>query len=181
MFYLALACRCMAGVVFAAAAISKVRNVTAYRAFAAWLAGLEVLPAPVRRPAAPVLIAVEVAVTVTVALPPTAPAGLLLAAVTLAIFAVGAAVMIGRDSTESCQCFGASSTPLGPPHVIRNALGCALAVGGAVFAADAGHPAIHPFPVILSAGCGLVLALLLIFTDDIAALFTAPLSKEARP
>lgn len=132
-------------------------------------------------PRRPVLITVEVTVTVTVALPWTATAGLLLAAVTLAVFAVGAEVMIGRGATEPCQCFGASSTPLGLPHVIRNALGCALAGCGAVCAADAGYPAIHPFPVILGTGCGLVLALLLIFTDDIAVLFSAPLSKEARP
>jgi hypothetical protein len=181
MLYLALACRCTAGVVFAVAAISKVRGPAAYRAFAAWLDGLTALPVPVRGWAAPVLIAVEVTVTVTVALPWTATAGLLLAAVTLAAFAVGVAVMIGRGATEPCQCFGASSVPLGPRHVIRNALGCAVAAFGAVGAANAGHPVIHPFPAVFSVGCGFVLALLLIFTDDIAVLFSAPFSKEVRP
>ncbi len=181
MFYLALACRCMTGAVFAVAAFGKLRNAAAYRGFAAWLDTLPVLSARARRRAVPVLVAVEVMVTVAVALPWTAAAGLLLAAVTLAVFAAGALAVTRRGSTEPCQCFGASSAPLGPRHVIRNTLAAAVAAVGAVGAADAGPAASHPLPVMLSVGGGLVLALLLIFIDDIAALFSEPLSREARP
>lgn len=151
MLYLALACRCMTGVVFAVAATGKLRSAAAYCGFAAWLDTLPVLSARARRLAAPVLVAVEVMVIVGVALPWTAAAGLLLAAVTLAVFAAGALAVTRRGSTEPCQCFGASSA------------------------------ASHPLPVMLSVGGGLVLALLLIFIDDIAALFSEPLSREVRP
>lgn len=178
MSYLALACRSLIGVVFVASALSKLRSRAAFGAFVSWLAGLPVLPRRWSRAVAAVMAASEVSVVMLLALPWTATAGLAFAAVMLAAFAAGAFVVTRGEATVPCQCFGPSSAPLSGRHVARDAALCVVAASGA---AGAG-PIAARFPAItLSVGCGLTLALFVIYLDDIAALtLRYPPSRKAR-
>jgi hypothetical protein len=170
--YVALGCRCLAGLVFALSAFSKLRSRPAFRAFAAWLASLPVLPARARRVAAPAMAVTEVTIVVLLALPWTVLAGLLLAAAALAVFAAGTFVAVRRGTREPCQCFGASTSPLGLRHAARDVLVCAAAAVGAVVTADgAGARAAHPVGIALGLIAGSAAALFVLFLDDVAALF----------
>jgi hypothetical protein len=170
MAYLALACRCLTGLVFAVSAFSKLRSRSAFREFTAWLAGLPV-PLARSRPAkvAAAMATAEVAIVVLAALPWTARAALVLAAIVLATFTAGTWLAIARGAGAPCQCFGTSATPLGPRHVMRNALLCAAAVAGAVATGAGGT---RPAGIVLSLMAGLTIAMFAVFLDDLAALFS---------
>lgn len=182
MAYLALACRCLTGLVFAVSAFSKLRSRPAFREFTAWLAGLPV-PLARSRPAAvaAVMAAAEVAIVVLAALPWTARAGLVLAAMVLATFTAGTWLAVARGAGAPCQCFGTSATPLGPRHVIRNALLCGAAVAGAVAAGGGGTRPTGAAGVVLSLMAGLTIAMFVVFLDDLAALFSDGTGAELAP
>lgn len=172
MAYLALTCRCLIGLVFAVSAFSKLRSRSAFSEFASWLSGL---PVPLirghgnRGKAAHTIAAAEVAIVALTALPWTARAGLALAAVVLASFTAGTWLAVARGGGAPCRCFGASVSPLGRRHVVRNALLGAAAVAGAIGAGASGG---HPAGTVISIGTGLTIALFVVFLDDLAALFS---------
>lgn len=184
MAYLGLGCRCVIGLVFLVSAVSKLRSRGAFREFTAWLVSLP-LPVVRRCPGvlAAALAAVEAGIVVLDALPWaawtvwTAPAALILAAVTLAVFTAGTWLAIRRGANQPCQCFGASATPLGRRHVIRDAVLCAIAVTGAL---TAGSVATSGGGIAVSLFAGAVIALLVVFLDDLAALYSAPGEPLAR-
>jgi len=191
MAYLGLGCRCVIGLVFLVSAVSKLRGRAAFREFSAWLASLP-LPAVRRRAGvlATLLAAAEAAIVVLAAVPWTsgttwaawtAPAALSLAALTLAVFTAGTWVAIARGANQPCHCFGASATPLGRRHVIRDAALCLIAAVGAAgtAAATGAAGAAGPIPangegIAVSLFTGAVIALLVVFLDDLAALYSAP-------
>ncbi len=164
--YMALAARLLVGTVFAASAFSKLRSRQAFRTFAAWLEGLPLLSRLGRRAAGPLIAAIEVVIVVTVALPWTALAGLLLSAAVLAIFTAGTFWVVRAGVRTPCRCFGTSGAPLGVRHGLRNALLCAAA---AVGAAGARTASARPAGIAISLGCAIVIALLVLFLDDILA------------
>jgi hypothetical protein len=170
LMYLALACRCAIGVVFLVSVCGKLRSRPAFRAFVSWLA---VLPVPLVRSrpgaAAAVMAAAEALIVILFALPWTVRPGLALAAVVLAAFTVGTWLAVARGTDAPCQCFGASTSPLGRRHVIRDALLGAVAIAGA---AAAGPGGARPATAVLSLGTGLVAAGFVVFLDDLAVLFT---------
>jgi Methylamine utilisation protein MauE len=169
MTYMAVMSRCLIGVVFGVAAVTKLRSGPAFRAFSAWVATLPMLPAGGRSVIAVVVAAVEAVTVLLVALPWTSAAGLAVAAAVLAAFTAGT-FMAARSQAGAvpCQCFGPSSVPLGMPHAARNALLCAAAAAGA---ARVGPVAAHLPGVALSLGIGAAAALPAIFLDDLIALF----------
>lgn len=172
MVYVTLASRCLIGLVFAVSAFTKLRSRQSFGEFAAWLAGLRVLP--VRgRPVAMLLAAAEATIVVLVAVPWTVQAGLALAAATLAVLAAGSYRVVRAGTGASCQCFGASRVPLGFRHVVRNGLLCVVAAAGAAVATGNRMPA-HPAGIVLSLGAGVVVSLFVLFLDDLAALFAGP-------
>jgi uncharacterized membrane protein YphA (DoxX/SURF4 family) len=177
MAYLALACRCLIGLVFAVSAFSKLRNRSAFREFTSWLAGL---PVPLARsrpgPVATAMAVAEVAIVVLSGLPWTAGAAQVLAALVLAVLTTGTWLAVARGAGTPCQCFGVSATPLGLRHVVRNALLCAAAVAGAAAAGAGGG---RPAGLVVSLAIGLTIALFVVFLDDLAALFSG--SGDATP
>lgn len=177
MVYLALACRCAVGVVFGVSVSGKVRGRLAFSTFVSWLAALPV-PLVRRRPGlvAVVMAAAEALIAVLAALPWTARAGLVLAAAVLAVFAAGTWLAVVRGTDAPCQCFGVSASPLGRRHVARDVLLAVMAVAGA---AAAGSGGVRPGGVAASLGAGLVIAVFVVFLDDLAVLFTY--SGEAAP
>jgi hypothetical protein len=122
----------------------------------------------------------EVAVVPLLVLAPLG--GFVLAAVLLGGFAVAIGRALRRGERGPCRCFGASSAPLGPRHVVRSAgLGLVALTGAAVLASgSASVPvlatgsdllrAAHPAGVALAATVAGVLTLLTVVLDDLAAL-----------
>lgn len=168
MVYAALICRTLVGLVFAVSAFSKLRNGTAYREFASWLASVPV-PLARKRAVPPVLAGAEAAIVVLVAVPATAVAGLVLAVLTLAALTAGTAVAVRRGARVTCQCFGPSRTELASHHVLRNGFLLVLAVVGlavvGAFSADAVAP--RPAGIGLSLWAAVALATFVVFLDDV--------------
>lgn len=169
MVYLALACRCAVDAVFLVSVSGKLRSRTAFRAFVSWLAALPV-PLARSRPSAvaAVTAAAEALIVVLVALPWTVRPGMALAAVVLAVFTAGTGMAVARGTDASCQCFGASASPLGWRHTARDALLAVVAIAGA---AAAGSGGARPEEAALSLAAGLIGAAFAVFLDDLAVLF----------
>lgn len=174
MAYLVIGCRFLTGAIFAVSAAGKLRSPAAFRAFSAWLAGLPLLPVSVRPATAVTLPASEVACVILVAVPATAGGGLVLAAILLAVLAVGALISVRRDVTAPCACFGSSGARLSPRHVVRNAVLCLAATAGAVATVAGNPPAVRSAGVAAAVGGAGVAALLVLFLDDLAALAAGP-------
>ncbi|MCF6470443.1 methylamine utilization protein MauE [Nonomuraea sp. MG754425] len=152
--------------VFAVSAYSKLRSGAALRAFAATLS---LLPRRTRRPAAMAVVAAEV-VTVGTLLP-LPGVGLAVSGLLLVAFCAWIVLSLHRGQREPCRCFGASATPLGPAHLVRNGLLLLVAALGGV-ALTAGGP-VSVAGIAVAGSAGLVGAILLIVFDDIADLFMA--------
>jgi hypothetical protein len=175
MMYAAFACRGLIGLVFAVAAVTKVRGPGAYREFASWLAAL---PVPMARnralPAA--FIAAEVAIVALAAVPVTATAGLLLAAGCLAVMTGGTAVIVKRGARVSCQCFGPSSSLLSARHVVRDGILLGIALAGAL---GTSRGTASPAGIALSLVAALIGATFVVFSDDLVALFESDPAARA--
>jgi hypothetical protein len=180
MIYLAIAGRFLIGVIFAFSALGKVRSKSAYREFVTWLADLPVplLPKRGRAVVAGTLVADEVLIVVLVTMSPTAPAGLSLAAVTLAVFAAGTFAMARSPAQATCQCFGRSEVPISTRHLVRDIVLCAVAATAAAAAAAATVEA-RPVGITMSLASATVAAAFLLLLDDIAALFADPAADPA--
>ncbi|WP_020554394.1 MauE/DoxX family redox-associated membrane protein [Embleya scabrispora] len=170
MGYIYVGCACLIGLVFAASAVTKLRD---FDGFVDSIPGLVPMRAGSTRPIGYAVVAGEISVPVLVPVPPTRGPGFAIAGVLLAAFtaAIGAALRRGRRS--SCRCFGASDAPLGPRHLVRNGVLLAASIAG-LSATGVGSSADLLPPL---AGCavamvvGLVGALLIISLDDIVDLF----------
>jgi Methylamine utilisation protein MauE len=173
--YAAFACRGLIGLVFAVAAVTKVRSPSAYREFASWLAALPV-PMAGNRALPAAFIAAEVTVVVLVAVPVAAMAGLLLAAGCLAVMTAGTAVIVKRGARVPCQCFGPSSSPLGARHVVRDGVLLVIALAGAL---GPGGGIASPAGIALSLGAALIGATFVVFSDDLIALFESDPAARA--
>ncbi|YCK41139.1 MauE/DoxX family redox-associated membrane protein [Actinomadura sp. ATCC 39365] len=169
MQYVALACRVTLGVVFLVAVAGKVRGRSAFAGFRGSVRGLVPLgPRAVTALSGAVVLA-EGCVVVLLAIPGTVRAGMMLAGTVLVGFCAGIVRAMRSGSTTPCRCFGAAGTPLGRRHLVRNAGLLALVAAGLV----PGHAAPHPAGVALSVLAGGVLAVIVIFFDDLADLFAA--------
>lgn len=166
MAYAALVSRALIGLVFAVSAFSKIHNIAAYREFER---SLRRLPVPLAgNGALPAALAVaETAIVVLVTVPATGVAGLVLAALTLAVLTAGTAVAVKRGARVSCQCFGSSRAPLTLRHVLRNGFLLAVAVTGVL---GTGAPGPRPEGIALSLEAALAVATLVVFLDDLVDL-----------
>jgi hypothetical protein len=173
--YAVFACRGLIGLVFAVAAVTKIRSPSAYREFASWLAALPV-PLAANRALPAAFIAAEVATVALVAVPVTAAAGLLLAAGCLAVMAGGTAVVAKRGARVSCQCFGPSSSPLGARHIVRDGILLAIALVGAL-GTSRGTASLAG--IALSLVAALIGATFVVFSDDLIALFESDPAARA--
>ncbi|MFI6586828.1 MauE/DoxX family redox-associated membrane protein [Embleya sp. NPDC050493] len=170
MGYIYVGCAGLIGLVFAASAVTKLRDFTG---FVDSIPGLVPMRARSTRPIGCAVVAAETSVPVLVLLPPTRGPGFVVAGVLLAAFtaAVGAALRRGRRSP--CRCFGASDTPLGARHLVRNGVLLAASIAG--LSATGLDPSADLLPPLAGSAVavvvGLVGALLIISLDDIVDLF----------
>jgi hypothetical protein len=124
-----------------------------------------------------------VAIPLLVAIPTrmTVLAGFTVAVVLLAGFTVGIVISVRRGNQAPCRCFGRSSVPLGPRHVVRNTGLIVLALAG-LAAAWTSSPDPDPAMVALAVIAGVVLGGLVTVFDDVAELLSPTTSnrKERR-
>lgn len=164
-------CRALLASVFVVAVVNKVAGKVAWLDFVQYLRELRQLPEAVARPAAVATVTVE-ALVAALLLAPVRTAGIVgcgLAACLLSAFTLVIGRALAGGNRASCRCFGASSTPLGRPHVVRNlTLICVAVLGVAGLSAGA---AIDPDYAVLAGITGLVLGILTTAVEDIVALF----------
>ena len=146
-------CTVLLAVVFAIAAFGKVRSASALAAFRDGLAQFGVAPSRIRRSVAGAVIAAEVGVVVLLGVAPRA--GFLLAIALLVVFSAGIANALRRGVAVACRCFGSSASPIGPEHLVRNALLVAVGVLGAAGRAPS-HPALEAVTAVLGALAGVL-------------------------
>ncbi|MFE5325475.1 MauE/DoxX family redox-associated membrane protein [Embleya sp. NPDC056575] len=172
MHYLELGIRSLIAVVFLASSVGKTAGRGAFGAFVASLRGLELLPAKACRPVALLVVVAEYAVWLLLLLGSTtvAATGFLVAAGLLVMFATAIALTARRGIRPPCRCFGASSTPLGARHIVRNVVLAAVACLGAV-TVPATNTSSDPGALVVAILAGLLLGAVVALFDDILELF----------
>lgn len=165
MIDLELGCRALLAVVLGAAVIGKLRR----RAFESFTVSLRAfgLPAALARPSvAALLVAVEAAAAVLLVVAPAV--GYALALALIAAFTAVLRRVVHSGQRVACWCFGASTTPVGVSHLVRNA--SLLAVAGLGIAAGAladGEAAALPVRLVALA-CGVLAGAAIARWDDLA-------------
>lgn len=167
MSYLLTAFRVLLFVVFAASAWSKVRDRSALAELAGTLAAIRLIRSG--RAAAIALLIAE-AVTAAMLALPWLPSVAAFGAATalLCALSAGVGVVLRQRSRVTCRCFGASRSPLGRWHLVRNlALLGVAAIGLFVNEGTGGHPG----GLMIAGSAGALLGALVINAEEIVALF----------
>jgi hypothetical protein len=161
---LALAARCLLGVVFLVSALSK-RD---FSAFSVSLRRMRVMPAGWVRPVGILVVAAEALTVVLLAIPGTA-LGFALAVVLLGTFTAAIVAVLSRGIAEPCPCFGPKAAPLGWEHLGRNAFLLVVAILGGFASSGAASTG----ALVVAAAAGVVVGALITRLDDLVALFRA--------
>ncbi len=115
-------------VIFASAAVGKLRSQAAFDRFSAGLAAFGFGEGLFSRGVACLVVAAESGAASGLLIWP--PVGYALSALLLLAFITLIAHALWRGRAASCNCFGASSEPLGPAHLLRNVVMLAIALTG---------------------------------------------------
>jgi hypothetical protein len=169
--YVVVACRCVLAAVFALSAAGKVRGP---RRFADAVASFRMLPARAVRPVAYGFLAGEAGAAVLLCVPATVVAGFVLSAALLAAFTAAVGQALARKLNVPCPCFGASLAPVGPRHVVRDAVLVAVAGFGLAGALGPDQASAAPGGVVVAVAAAAVVVLLVRFADDLAELIRVP-------
>lgn len=171
--YTVIACRSALVLVFGVAVLGKVSGPRAFAEFEDMLRAMRLVPARLRRPTAVIVIGLESAVPVVLLAGTAVRIGFLGAAVLMALFVGGTAVVIRRRTPVSCRCFGPGGGRLGYPHLVRDGLIAAIATVGLIGAWIDPGPAEHPGGIAVGVLAGLTAAALLVRFDELVDLFAA--------
>jgi hypothetical protein len=178
MSYLLVACRTLLLGVFVVALVGKVRRRSAYREFVGSVRALGVVPHRMSGVVAAAVTATEAAVVLLLTAPSTVLAGFGLTTVLLAAFTTGILLALRKGRRAPCHCFGASSTPLGVVHVVRNLVLIAVGVAGLLAGLVAAGQATHPEGLLLAVIAALLGLLPVLRMDDLMVLFSTPTARE---
>ncbi|MGW2033730.1 MauE/DoxX family redox-associated membrane protein [Streptomyces sp. NPDC001761] len=174
MQYLEFGIRCLIGTVFLTAAVGKTARGGSFAAFTSSLEDLGLVPLRAVRPVAVAVVAGEGLVCLLLAAPwARLPAlGLTGAAVLLLAFATAIACAVARGTRAVCRCFGGASTsPLGVRHVVRNVLLAGLALAAAEAMPRPHTGSAQPAGLLVAALGGLLVGGCVAALDTIASLF----------
>ncbi|GAB3805075.1 MauE/DoxX family redox-associated membrane protein [Micromonospora zhanjiangensis] len=169
---LEISARTLLVVVFAVAVYGKASNKRSYLAFEHSLRQMSLAPPVLVTTIAKATIAAE-AVVVCLLLIPTrwcGVAGFMVATGLLAAMTGVIGMNIGKKNRAPCNCFGASDAELGVQHILRNLGLAATAVLGATATLMA-LGAADLASGMLAAATGLVIGSLIVFLEDLIALF----------
>jgi hypothetical protein len=163
-------------VVFGIAFVGKARGLAE---FADSVREMRVLPAGLAGPAALAVLLAEGVVCGVLLLPFawTSLVGFALAGLLLGAFAVGILISLGKGTRTPCRCFGASTTPLGGRHVMRNLVLTGICTAG-IAASPAGSPEFGA-GTLLGGFCGLLIGVAVTALDDLVSLLR-PLGDPLR-
>jgi hypothetical protein len=166
-----IAIRGLIGMVFLLSSASKLSGRRAYAAFVASVRELALLPARAASGVAVVVVVAELAIwfLLAVPVPVAATGGFAIAALLLTVFAIGIASSVVRGARVRCRCFGASTTPLGFRHVVRNAVLAVVALVG-VLAVPMSGP-VQPGGLVVAISAGLLFGSFVALLDDFVELF----------
>jgi Methylamine utilisation protein MauE len=155
---------------FFVAAISKLSTRAGFRELVVSLPAFGV-PSSLASPAFAIgLVAMELATaSLMLAMPQV---GGIVAAAMLAGFALGIARALTSREPVTCRCFGASSTPIGRSHLIRNLVLATIGIGVAI--ANPAATLARSLPLALATFAGLGLGAVLTRWDDLAFIFSTP-------
>lgn len=177
-----LAIRVMLIALLGVSSLSKVAGKGAFARFTAWVSALPLPGAralPRTRGLALVAAAfplAEAAALLLLAIPATVQVGLVCSALLLSVLATGTTFIVRKNADVPCMCFGSSETPMTAWHAIRDWLLCAAAAVGAGLAVP---PPDDMAPVLTGVGAGLVLAMLVLFAEDLTVLWAG--TEPGRP
>ena len=169
--YLSLACRCAIAIIFVTSAASKLTGPGSFPAFVRAVRRMKVVPWPLIKATAIIVVSTEILIALLLIIPLsiTGLVGFAIALGLLTAFTYGIIGTVRRKDQTPCRCFGKSSVPLGPRHIIRNVCFMAMsALGfiGLLFPADFDIPM-----AIVASIAGLVVGGLGTMVDDITELF----------
>ncbi|MGI5215378.1 MauE/DoxX family redox-associated membrane protein [Plantactinospora sp. CA-290183] len=170
MEYLTFAARLSLAFVCLAAAAGKLGGRRQRQEFLRFIRRLDV-PDRLVRPAAVGTVAVELAVALLLPWPATGMAGSVLATGLFLTFTAGVWTAIRRGRTPKCFCFGRLGQPLGRGHLVRNAALSGLAAMTVVLSLFVTGRPDSLTGAAVAAAAAATGALLLVFWDDLAALF----------
>nr|WP_277989475.1 MauE/DoxX family redox-associated membrane protein [Corallococcus sp. NCSPR001] len=166
-----LACRLMLSLVFVVAAFGKARGRKPFEDFIQTLGNFGLPPSLVGSPLAAFLILAEAASAVLLLL--NVAAGYALALALLGSFTLGIAWVLRRGGKVACRCFGASNTPVGAAHLVRNVLLLAVTAVGAVSHAASGAPVTVAMGAIAGTA-GVLAGIFVTRWDDLVFLLRGP-------
>lgn len=167
MEYLQFGCQVLLGGVFAVSAGSKLYSRAAFADFSTATARLTGAARP--KGLAVATVATEIAVVVALSVPALLLWGFAASIGLLAVLTAAIVRSLRRGQKAPCRCFGASSTPLGPQHVVRNAALAGIGLLGALSGGD--EAPLERGPACVVALAALIGVALIARLDDLIGLF----------
>ncbi|MFJ2745947.1 MauE/DoxX family redox-associated membrane protein [Streptomyces sp. NPDC087440] len=177
MDHVVLACRVLVAMVFVASAASKLLSAASFRSFVTATRDMAV-PAAIAPAVAVGVVAGEVASVVLLVWWPGGVAGFVVAGVLLVGFTAGIAGVLLRGKDQSCNCFGSTTAPIGPRHVVRNAALLAVVAAGLLCRTPWESDA-HWTGVVAAVVAGLVGAVLVLSTDNLAEMLASGSAQDS--
>ena len=170
MQYLAVGCRAAIAVVFALAVAGKTLGSGSFADFRRSLVRMGAVSERLAAPVARATVTAEALTLVLVVIPlrVTAVAGCALAALLTTAFSSAILRSLHRGNRAPCRCFGRSSTPLGPRHLVRNAVLLLLSLLGTAVTFSTG--ALQLTGALVALIAGLFAGLAIAAFEDIAQL-----------
>jgi hypothetical protein len=174
MQYVDVASRLLLLTMFTLALASKISSRRAWGEFVESTRAMAVVGEAQVPAAAVATAAAEGAVIVLAAVPLrwAGSAAFIIAAGLLGCLAVAVAMVVRRGKSVTCRCFGASQTPLGVSHVVRNVLLVVIALLG--LAASFVNGSFDPILSAIVGVFGAILGLLVARWDDLVSLLATP-------
>lgn len=173
MEYLEFGCRVLLGGVFAVSIGSKLLPRAAFADFVAATARLTGAGVRRAKPLAVASVAAEVAVVIALVVPALVPWGFAVGIGLLGVFSAAIAGSLRRGQRASCRCFGASSSPLGAQHVVRNVVLVAFGALGIIASLRGETSPLELGPACVVAFAALIGVALTARLDDLIGLFRA--------
>lgn len=174
MVYVGIAAQFLIGLVFAAAALSKVWGPSAFDGFSRAVQETTGVTGRSARVGAGMVVAGELITAAAVVVPVTALAGFVLGALLLVMFTAAA---LAGPSVAACRCFGASAVLPRRHQVWRNAALLSVCVLGAAVSEGSSGGGTNAPGLALAAVAAAVMALAVVRLEDLINLFTSTASR----